>query len=339
MKTMKNRVLSGAMAGVLAMSLAVPAFAASNSTEITGTYKAVTIDVTVTPTASAFINPYGLDLEVSKDGSEITDSTPAADKVTISGQKIVTTPMSLQNKTAMDLTVGATLVGEVKEASDMRLAAAPLAADDTSKPAFVYLQAAQEPTLTGTFTATDAAAIAAKYAAWAASDYDAAKDVILGIREVTKQGLVTLAAADVGTSSFKAGSIALYRLAGDCVSTPRGDGWTAADGFTANVAFTFAPAAKYSITMAAPADFTVTGSGVTAPDSATVDVTNASEGATVTVTVVAANAADVVTITVTGADGANIDVTKDPTSSGKNNVFTFTMPAQAVAIAGTVSDT
>ena len=164
-------------------------------------------------------------------------------------------------------------------------------------------------------------------------------------RERAEAGIVeqlhknTLAAADVGTSSFKAGSIALYRLAGDCVSTPRGDGWTAADGFTANVAFTFAPAAKYSITMAAPADFTVTGSGVTAPDSATVDVTNASEGATVTVTVVAANAADVVTITVTGADGANIDVTKDPTSSGKNNVFTFTMPAQAVAIAGTVSDT
>lgn len=42
MKTLKNRILSGAMAGVLAMSLAVPAFAtggtpapaATNTTEI-----------------------------------------------------------------------------------------------------------------------------------------------------------------------------------------------------------------------------------------------------------------------------------------------------------------
>lgn len=56
MKTLKNRILSGAMAGALALSLAVPAFA-SNSTDITGTYQAVTIDVTVPTSGTAQINP------------------------------------------------------------------------------------------------------------------------------------------------------------------------------------------------------------------------------------------------------------------------------------------
>lgn len=65
MKTMKNRVLSGAMAGVLAMSLAVPAFAADDhTTVVTGKYQDTPIAVTVPETGKAFINPYGLNIEV-----------------------------------------------------------------------------------------------------------------------------------------------------------------------------------------------------------------------------------------------------------------------------------
>lgn len=39
MKNLKQRIASGALAGALAVSLAVPAFASSkNSTKVTGTY-------------------------------------------------------------------------------------------------------------------------------------------------------------------------------------------------------------------------------------------------------------------------------------------------------------
>ena len=93
MKNLKARICSGAMAGVLALSLAVPAFAAGNTpmntqTEITATYQKVDIKVIVPQTGTALINPYGLDLKV-KDA--------ANNEVTISGQKIVTAPMSLKN--------------------------------------------------------------------------------------------------------------------------------------------------------------------------------------------------------------------------------------------------
>ena len=146
MKTLKNRVLSGAMAGVLAMSLAVPAFAADNTTTVTGTYKAVTIDVTVPETGVAFINPYALEIEVPESEGSTTN-------VRISGQQIVSAPMAIQNKTAMDLSVSATVTGEVDlTKTDMKLATsttkgtgaegdADYVAPATGKSAFVYLQA------------------------------------------------------------------------------------------------------------------------------------------------------------------------------------------------------
>ena len=219
MKTMKNRILSGAMAGVLAMSLAVPAFAADNTTVVTGSYKAVTIDVTVPTTGTAFINPYGLDLDVD-DGASGT--------VTIKGQQIVSAPMAIKNESAMDLSVTATVTGEIDlTATDMKLATsstkgsgsegdADYVAPATSKSAFVYLQAKQEPALTGSTVAAND--VAAKCAAWGASAYDAATDVIVGTRAVTKDNLVTLRAANVnaGTfTSYNAGSVALFRLTGD----------------------------------------------------------------------------------------------------------------------------
>ena len=52
MKNMKQRVISGAMAGVLAVSLAVPAFAAGKSTKVTGTYKDIPISVVVPTTGT-----------------------------------------------------------------------------------------------------------------------------------------------------------------------------------------------------------------------------------------------------------------------------------------------
>lgn len=342
MKSLKNRILSGTMAGVLALSLAVPAFATENAadpntTEITGSYQATNIDVVVPTTGLAFINPYALDIEVPKDGkTPITDATAAADKVTISEQQIVTAPMAIKNRTAMDLNVAATVSGAVKEGSLMRFATAS-AASATSKSAYVYLQAKQEATLTGADSAVDAAAIATKYAAWGKSAYNAETDVVVGDREATQEHLVNLKAATMSSgvfSAYAAGSVALVRLTGDCPSNLR-DPWTDADGFTVKVAYTFSPAEKYAITADA-ANFTATGAA-SVPTAISVSPTTASAGTTVTVTLTLAAAADKPTVTATGADNTSIEVTPG-TKTGNTALFTFVMPAQAVTIGGSVAE-
>lgn len=59
-----KKLASLALAGAISFSLAAPTFAAGNETEITGTYTAPIIKVIVPPTAAAFINPLGLDVNV-----------------------------------------------------------------------------------------------------------------------------------------------------------------------------------------------------------------------------------------------------------------------------------
>ena len=77
MKNFKNRVLSGALAGALAVTMAVPAFAAANSTEITATYEEPTISVVVPQSGTAMINPYGMP------GVLNPNETTAANKVSV----------------------------------------------------------------------------------------------------------------------------------------------------------------------------------------------------------------------------------------------------------------
>lgn len=351
MKTLKNRIISGAMAGVLAASLAVPAFA-GNTTEVTGSFKAVTIDVVVQPKAVAFINPYGLDIDVPQDGNTSTTTTK------ISGQQIVSAPMALKNKTGMDLSVNASVATTIPAAADgevaMKLAANTTkgvgsSPDDegyvapaTSKSAFVYLEAKQEPTLTGADTAVDAGAIASKFAAWTPSTFDADKHVVLNAtKTVAKNDLVVLRAADMSGASgafaaYKAGSIALVRLAGDCVTSPK-DEWKATDTFTASIAYTFAPAAidKYDITVS---PVTSTGTGTTTGVTVTPDVTKAAEGDTVTIAVANMTSGDDATITVKGADNSNIAVAGGTIAAGSTaGTATFTMPAQAVTVSVVVN--
>lgn len=343
MKTLKNRVLSGAMAGVLAMSLAVPAFAASNQTIITGSYEAVDIAVTVPQTGTALINPYGLDVQVAEDPLDNANTN----KVTISGQQVVSAPMSIKNQSAMDLKVSATVTGAVATGSDLRFATTTTkgsgteGSDDyvapaTTKSVFAYLEAAPEASLTGLSTgaSVNAAAIATAYAAWAPSTYDASKHIIVGTRGVT-QDLVTLRAATVGgtaaspTYTYNAGSIALLRLTGDCVATPRGATWADTDGFTATIAYTFAPAqlTKYTITAGTIDNDGSAGNATLTPVADTV------AGDTVTLAITADNQADNITVTVKDASGATV-ATGAASNGGSGTAFTysFTMPEGNVTV-------
>lgn len=250
MKTLKNRILSGAMAGVLAMSLAVPAFAAggtpapaaANTTEINGTYTPITIDVVVPANGAAQINPYGLPIDVTK-----SDNTT---KVSFENQKIMTQPTAaIKNKMKVDLAVKAAVTGAIKAlpggstATPMKFASEALTADVTAKSVFAYVQA-KPSAQTGADDTTLADALIDEYAAWE-QDYDATKDILVKVGTETKENFVTLKAATMDTNgaftAFAKGSVAMIRVAGDVVASPRED-WSTDDGFTVKIAYTFAPA-------------------------------------------------------------------------------------------------
>lgn len=259
---MKNKkIVSLALAGTLALSLVAPAFAANDtpntSTTITGAYQDIVIDVTVPETGTVVINPYGLPVEYTKSDDTVKK---------ITGQQITTAPMAIMNNTDLDLDVSVTVTGTAQ--GSLKFSATTNVDSTTAaNNAFVYLQAQPLTIADGTTitsknddaeTLSDAVIDGA--VAWTVAEYNADTDVVVGTTKVAKDGFVTLKAAAVtpaadadtpAYSTYKTGSIALIRLAGDLspvVKTPwkessgSGDTAVVGDGFTVKVAYTFAPA-------------------------------------------------------------------------------------------------
>lgn len=342
-----KRLATLALAGVMTLSLAIPAFAADDTTNmttnITGGYAQSAIDVVVPTTGAVVINPYGMGVTVSKSGGA---------KVTMAGQ-VMTAPLSVKNKTDMWLSVGAEVSATVPETSGVKLTAAttkgvnadnPEAADyvapATGKSAFVQLEVVQAPAAvigtdvdaTGT---TNADALQDKIIdACANSDNwaDAGKVTVPSKGSTQQADLATLAPAAMDTNgtfdTYAAGSIGLFRLSGDCVANPGKTAWADTDTFTVTVAFSFVPQAAPSY------DITYALTGVTAPT-----VTSAKAGDSVTLTLTANTGATFDSVSVTDASGAAVTTTTDPTTvSGADSVdVTFTMPVGGVTVTAAAS--
>ena len=236
MKNFKKRILSGALAGALAVSMAVPAFA-SNSV-LTATYQEPVITVTVPQTGDVVINPFGMPVKVGEANSK---------DVNIVGAQIVTKPLAIVNTGTTDLKVSASVTTETK--GDLRIATSKPSSSDTTKSAYVYLQMANS-TLNknneATGGATDAIAglagadVAEAVAAWEQRAYTSSTDLLLsGTAAAAKDNMLTLKSVDAA-GDIQAGSVGLFRLAGQVVASPR-EAWATADGFTATVAFSFRP--------------------------------------------------------------------------------------------------
>jgi hypothetical protein len=245
-----KKVMSLAMASAMIASMAVPAFAegetestASNNTiKIDGAYQAVTINVDVPTTGEVVINPYALPVSIGKN---------ADDKDVKVSAQIVTKPLTIKNKTdvALDINVSATAT----VAGALTLATSPIAdvTTDTKNDAFIYL-AIETTTLSGepTADALGEGAINAAYGkqTWTAYAAENTPANVLALKAgttaVTKSGMGTLAAAtmddDGAFKEYNEGSVAFVGLSGQCAQTPK-TAWTAADGLTANIAFTFTP--------------------------------------------------------------------------------------------------
>ena len=321
---LSKRIASTALAGALALSMATPAFASGRNVEITSTFQEQVISVTVPSTGTAQINPYGLDIAIEETGKALK------------GQQIAMQPLAIVNGTKMDLAVSATVTGEAT--GDLILSSEAPARDAVTKSAYVFLQMKTENTLVENkrdatdagIQGFDATTIATAFESWTAAKKPGANDIVLGPVAASKSNIITLKACspnatDATKLELQAGSVGLMRLAGVVVKSPITP-WATTDGFTANVALTFAPApvakatATAAITTAAGA--TISGSS---PTNLTMKVTDTDTNDPVeiaSVEWVVSDGADLATFEVTAAytaaAGETIKITK-ATGAGTGN--------------------
>lgn len=220
-----KRFGSVAMAGALALSLTVPAFAGStpaNTTTISGAAQPIDVRVVVPTTGAAIINPYGLPYTLGD--------------ATISGQQIVTTaPLVLQNRSAAALAVTANLSGTAGTGVTLEDSTASTNyATETGKKLHVVFEAFTADTLTA-LNVTDNDTLRPMFAALDSADAVLTGDVTTTAADATGS-LVLREAAD---GEVQAGGAAMFRLSGEAAKKAS---WVAADTFTATIAFTFEPA-------------------------------------------------------------------------------------------------
>lgn len=331
MKSMNlKRFGAAVMGGVMALSLAVPAFATA-SVEITGTYEEMEIAVMVTDSGEAQINPYGLPVKITK-----SDRT----SVEISDEQITSSVLSLRNQSTTPLDVNVSSFA-VKPTGGLEVIKAALQGTDKGKQVHVDLEVAplNDGTLAVLTTEKIDDKLIDKFAAeatWSglgsanklAAPNATAATAATVTGEKSSAALATLGAATVNSDNktvYGPKSIALFRLKGTLNSDPEktesgnqvADPWASGDGFTANIVFTFKPAAKTTVTV------TATGTTTVAPPS----TVKGYEGQTITVPFEAATGKSC-TGAVTGMSGTapTVTITEAPASSGKYTA-TFTMPA------------
>lgn len=314
-----KRFASTAMAGALALSLAVPAFAAGGQTVIAGTYEAIDLSVTVPATGKAIINPYGLPYKLNADNS-------------VSGQQITTAaPLLIQNKSAVALVVTANLKGEAS--TGVTLEDNTASTDytiETDKKLRVEFQAFEADGV-DTNNATDMDVLIPKFIALEDGDAALKGDVTTTAGDAT--GNLVLREGKDG--ELQNGGAAFIRLSGEVAKKAE---WATTDTFTATVAFTFEPGAysksageidagsvdlanfaaanspaTLSLTPALPTGVTATSTEWTSSDEACVKVTkNTADANKASLTHVAAGSAKI-TVTIEGSDGVtyitSVDVT------------------------------
>jgi hypothetical protein len=235
-----KKVLSLALATAMAASLSIPAYASTNNNasssttsnrdlEITGAYQAVSIAVVVPTSGTVIINPYALPVSIS--------SQTGGSKVS---KQIVTKPLAIQNQSEVKLDVNVSATATVK--GNLTLATGAVSTTEKKNSAFLYVDLE-----TTTLTSAADADVHAAYANQSWTDYSTTATNVLALKAdttVTKNAMVTLAkpaldASDAYTGPA-AGSIAFVGLNGSCAQNPT-EAWTANDGVTVKMAFTFTP--------------------------------------------------------------------------------------------------
>lgn len=255
----KKKLASLVLAGAMVASLAVPAFAEdvtpatpAGQSVITAKYDDIKIAVTVASVGEVVINPYGSPIQY-------TDSNDKAYEIT--GQQLTTKPnLYISNESGTDLDIGATVtVSDIKGVELVSKTTGGVSSKGSDKQAYVYLEVAAVDSATenatlqklkGDLTDDDdmndaVMAAHAEAATWANSKKLTLNGDDEAVTSTESLGLLKKAATprndENGDDPVAAvGSIALFRLGGDCVPNPE-EAWAKTDTFKVNVAFTFTP--------------------------------------------------------------------------------------------------
>lgn len=212
-----KKIMSSALAGVMALSLAVPAFAADGdleqSTAITGTTQAPTIKITVPATGTVTVNPYKMEVTVGSDTK--TD-------------QIISATQFIENASDVAVKVSAQVTGTA--AGNLAFATASTQTKAvTTNSVFMYFE----------MVASDDGSTEPTWAT--AYDSKSATQILISTKATKKADMLTLAAG-TGTAAASTGGYAAFHLAGDAASTPT-TAWAAADKADVAIAFTFTPTA------------------------------------------------------------------------------------------------
>ena len=218
-----KKLVSTALAGAMALSLSVPAFAADTdleqSTNITGTTQAPTIKITVPATGAVTVNPYKM--AVSVGGSDVTD-------------QIISATQYIENASDVALKVSAEVTGTAAGNLAFATASTQGSRAPTTNSVFMYFE----------MVASDDGSTEPTWAT--AYDSKAATQILVSTKATKKADMLTLAAG-TGTAAASAGGYAAFHLAGDAASTPT-TAWAAADKADVAIAFTFTPTATPTAT-------------------------------------------------------------------------------------------
>lgn len=290
-----KRFASIIMASVMTMVMAVPAFAADDTTVITATYAETELDVVVPATAAATINPYGLPVTLE-------DSTTV-----LSGQPItIATPLLILNQSGVALKVGASIATTVETGMTLEAADGGDYDTNTAKELYVEFQAFEAAGIDGTTSAD----ITKTNPAWAAlKDEDAALKVALDSSAAvdaaaTGDDLVLREGKD---GLAQVGGAAFVRLSGKVAKKAT---WADTDKLVATITYTFEPAvySKSAGTIAA-----ITGLQMGATIQANVTFTSAlPQGVTAKTTTWTSSDTDVLTV---ATDGSKVNAVSAGTAT------------------------
>jgi len=215
-----KKIISTALAGVMALSLTATAFAVDADSELTrnldiaGTTKAPTIKIVVPSSGAVTVNPYQMEVTVGSD--KVTD-------------QIISTTQYVENKSDVAIQVSAAITGKVEGAA--KLVTTSTQGGKTAATANnVYL--VFESTVVDDNTTAPV---------WTGDGAVAAEDKVEVKVSTTKatKDLGTLAKGD-GTDAGAADGYLAFHLTGDAVKAPT-KAWTEADKVSASIAFTFVP--------------------------------------------------------------------------------------------------
>lgn len=205
---MKKSCLFCVMLSLL-LTVPVPARAEGGNTQttITALCELPEISVVVPSSAEVFINPYEIPVDIGS---------------TASTAQIISTPVCIENRSVVPISVAVTAVAEADEGSSLLLTGSPTGGKGVIKRAFVYFEIQASNTSNPPQTIWDDA-------------FDSDKHLVVRNFELPARKMVTLSAVD-GDSRF-----GVFRLTGDCAANPVADPWNEDDTIHVKISFTFTP--------------------------------------------------------------------------------------------------